>query len=84
MGLRYGLIIMIIRIRDLGLAMDAVVEKTSIFECNFIFECNLQTNMHSLVHFGSAWLVMLDLSLWRMLLGISILPHLHILLKFAM
>lgn len=63
-GLRYGLIIII---RDLGLAMDAVVEKTSIFECNsllcnFISECNLQTYMHTLVHFGSAWLVKLDLS----------------------
>jgi len=51
-GLRYGLIIII---RDLGLAMDAVVEKAS------IFECNLQNYAHTLVHFGSAWLIKLDL-----------------------
>jgi len=43
--------------------MDTVVEKASIFECNFIFEANLQTNLHTVVHFGSgAWLVELDLS----------------------
>jgi len=95
-GLRYGLIIII---RDLGLAMDAVVEKGSIFECNFIFECNsllcnfisecnLQTYMHTLVHFGSAWLVKLDLSYGvccseSLFCTFYLLSLLHILLIFA-
>jgi len=60
MGLRYGLIIMIIRIRDLGLAMDAVVEKrpslSSISSLSAICK-NMHTHWCILaVHGSSCWI----------------------------